>query len=176
MLNDKDNVFGSGRPEGRGAPSPSRRTEVAALRTATSRFGRNLLSILSQFLTFVFQSQVCLSISKASPTGQRTEASLVTPFSPPLSHLHTAQPHISLRFVFYSWAVLLYATSHFIIVFANLHITIYVPTYTELHILLNCILKSDCLTHKNLKTETKSSLVILNSIMLYWQLIKKTCV
>lgn len=50
----------------------------------------DLLSSLSQFLTFVFQSHVCRSISKPSPPGHRTEASLVTPFSAPLSHLYTA--------------------------------------------------------------------------------------
>ncbi|GBP21498.1 hypothetical protein EVAR_12099_1 [Eumeta japonica] len=42
-------------------------------------------------------AEVCRSMSKASPTGQRTEASLVTPFSPPLSHLHTSrrQPRLA---------------------------------------------------------------------------------
>lgn len=48
---------------------------------------RCLLSIWSQFFTFVFQSHVCLSMSKAKPVGHRTEANLVTPISVALSHL-----------------------------------------------------------------------------------------
>lgn len=48
-----------------------------------------LLSSWSQFFTFVFQSQVCLSMSNASPVGQRTVANLVTPISLALSHLRS---------------------------------------------------------------------------------------
>lgn len=46
-----------------------------------------LLSSSPQFLTFVFQSQVWRSISKARPLGQRTPARRVLPFSAALSHL-----------------------------------------------------------------------------------------
>lgn len=46
-----------------------------------------LLSSWSQFFTFVFQSQVCRSMSNARPVGHRTVASLVTPISVALSHL-----------------------------------------------------------------------------------------
>lgn len=46
-----------------------------------------LLSSWSQFLTLVFQSHVCLSMSNARPVGQRTVANLVTPISVALSHL-----------------------------------------------------------------------------------------
>lgn len=45
------------------------------------------LSSLSQSWTLAFQSQVCLEMSKAKPVGHRTDASLVTPFSPASSHL-----------------------------------------------------------------------------------------
>lgn len=45
------------------------------------------LSSSSQFLTLVFQSHVCLSISNARPFGHLTPASLVLPFSAALSHL-----------------------------------------------------------------------------------------
>lgn len=46
-----------------------------------------LLSSSPQFLTFVFQSHVWRSISKARPLGQRTPARRVLPFSAALSHL-----------------------------------------------------------------------------------------
>lgn len=52
-----------------------------------------LLSSSPQFLTLVFQSQVWRSISKASPLGQRTPASLVLPFSAALSHLWQTKPY-----------------------------------------------------------------------------------
>lgn len=49
----------------------------------------NLLSTSLQFLTFVFQSHVWRSISKARPPGQRTFAKrlMLFKFSPELSHL-----------------------------------------------------------------------------------------
>lgn len=50
---------------------------------------QNLLSTSLQFLTFVFQSHVWRSISKAKPPGQRTFAKRLKLFlfSPELSHL-----------------------------------------------------------------------------------------
>lgn len=60
-----------------------------------------LLSSWSQFFTFVFQSQVCRSMSKARPVGHRTVASLVTPISLALSHLgsfsHSHKPFLHSR-------------------------------------------------------------------------------
>ena len=48
---------------------------------------KNILERLSQLFTFAFQSQVCLTISKASPEGHLTAASLIVPATPALSHL-----------------------------------------------------------------------------------------
>ena len=45
----------------------------------------NLLSSCAQFFTFVFQSQVCFSISKASPDGQRSAS------NPWTEHLTTSR-------------------------------------------------------------------------------------
>ena len=45
------------------------------------------LESLSQLSTFDFQSQVCLSMSKARPAGQRTAARRMVPARPALSHL-----------------------------------------------------------------------------------------
>jgi hypothetical protein len=57
----------------------------------------NLLSTSLQFLTFVFQSHVCRSISKAKPPGQRTDAKrlIARLFSPELSHLQVESVDIS---------------------------------------------------------------------------------
>lgn len=57
-----------------------------------------LLSSVSQFLTLVFQSQVCLSISKARPVGHFTVASLVTPISVALSHLKRISSYLYYHF------------------------------------------------------------------------------
>lgn len=62
-------------------PRVTNSREVETLRA------HNLLSSLSQFLTLLFQSQVCLSMSKASPVGQRTPAKRVPILPPALSHL-----------------------------------------------------------------------------------------
>lgn len=52
-------------------------------------FCEDLLSNWSQFLTFVFQSHVWRSRSKASPVGHLTDANLVTPLASELkSHLN----------------------------------------------------------------------------------------
>lgn len=52
-------------------------------------FCEDLLSNCSQFLTFVFQSHVWRSRSKASPVGHLTDANLVTPLASELkSHLN----------------------------------------------------------------------------------------
>lgn len=48
----------------------------------------NLLSASSQFLTFVFQSHVCLITSNAKPPEHFMEANRGAPFSPALSHLY----------------------------------------------------------------------------------------
>ena len=46
-----------------------------------------LLDNRSQLSTFDFQSQVCLSMSKARPAGQRTAAKRIVPARPARSHL-----------------------------------------------------------------------------------------
>ena len=51
----------------------------------------NLRSSLSQFVTFAFQSQVCLSTSKAKPAGQRTAAKRMAPAMPARSHRTTSR-------------------------------------------------------------------------------------
>lgn len=57
--------------------------------TTTNHHSFDLLSTTLQFLTFVFQLQVWLSISNARPPGQRTLARRLIAlwFSPELSHL-----------------------------------------------------------------------------------------
>ena len=55
----------------------------------------NLLESLSQLSTFDFQSQVCLSMSKANPAGQRTAANRMVPASPARSHLKNMKNTIS---------------------------------------------------------------------------------
>ena len=49
-----------------------------------------LLDSLSQLATFAFQSQVCLSMSKARPAGHRTAASRMVPAKPARSHRTTS--------------------------------------------------------------------------------------
>merc|ERR1712192_9323 len=60
----------------------------------------------SQLLTLAFQSQVCLSRSKARPEGHFTEASLMVPATPALSHLTTSLQSPSVVRRKYSLAVL----------------------------------------------------------------------
>ena len=47
----------------------------------------HLLDNRSQLSTLDFQSQVCLSISKARPAGHRTAANRMVPAKPARSHL-----------------------------------------------------------------------------------------
>ena len=48
---------------------------------------KHLLDNRSQLSTLDFQSQVCLSISKARPAGHRTAANRMVPANPARSHL-----------------------------------------------------------------------------------------
>merc|ERR1712244_7303 len=68
------------------------------------KFGRTLLGFdnRSQLSTFDFQSQVCLSISKARPAGQRTAAKRIVPARPARSHLTTSRQSPSVVSLKYS--------------------------------------------------------------------------
>ena len=66
---------------------PSGQTGSSVFKLGRTRLG---FDNLSQFSTLAFQSQVCLSISKAKPAGHLTAARRMVPAKPALSHLTTS--------------------------------------------------------------------------------------